>query len=511
MLSRTTSLTLAAFLAASCGAVACAPPEVDDVDGQGAAVTGSSDTESSSPLVYVFDSKDTKAKPACVGVKIGEKYVLTVKGCGSDSSVVRQASKDGATKPLSVTKIHAPPSSSSSSTTTTETSELRVLELASKIQGPDVKLGPLALKDGYTVLGADTLNAEEKDAALVDARIESQTGAVGKLVLTEKDQHLCKTDLGAPVFSKHPTRVWGFLWKTGDWVLSGMVSGASTATATNEGTAPPSATDTTGATGATGTEGCSSAPWNAAAVSAQSAWLAKFAPAQESPSSPSSPSGGSSVATTPKPTLQACSLVTQKLPEVKTGARSALVEAKATYTNLTTGAARAQIGIAAKATPTKMTWTPATVAESTGERVDVRIQGGVDAPGAEGDFLVLVRASADGGLTWTECDLDGSANGASPSQALALRVASTAPATTTPAPASNYSPSASDDGASSDTSKKKTAAEEGDSTTAIKTSKKAAAGGCSVSQPTSSTPSQGLPAAGLLLGLAALARRRKPR
>lgn len=58
MLPRTT-LSLAAVLAASCPAVACAPPAVvEDVDGQGAAISGSTDTEGDSPLVYILLRRD---------------------------------------------------------------------------------------------------------------------------------------------------------------------------------------------------------------------------------------------------------------------------------------------------------------------------------------------------------------------------------------------------------------------------------------------------------------------
>lgn len=154
--------------------------------------------------------------------------------------------------------------------------------------------------------------------------------------------------------------------------------------------------------------------------------------------------------------------------------------------------------------PTNMTWTPATITESLGERVDLRIQGGLDAPGAEGDFIVLVRASADSGLTWTECDLDGSQNGTSPTQALGLHVGATAPATTTPAPASDCSaPTTSEESTDDSSSSKSSEKDDSESETTLP-GKKAAAGGCSVSQPSTASAS-GFSAAGLLLGLAALA------
>lgn len=225
------------------------------------------------------------------------------KGCGSEASIVRRgSSKDGATKPIAVAKVLTPPTSS----TTKDPSDLRVLELASKIQGPDVKVGLLALADGYTVLGADTLNAEQKDAVEVEARIESQTGALGKLVLTDKDQQLCAADLNVGVFSKHPKRFLGFLWKTGDWVLSGMVSGASAPTKGEPDLTPPN------------NAGCSAGPWTAAALSAQSDWLARKAPVARRPRRAPG-SGNSGVSTKPKAALQACALVTPTLPEVKTG------------------------------------------------------------------------------------------------------------------------------------------------------------------------------------------------
>lgn len=502
MLPRNACLSVALVLAASTFVVACAPPAVEEVDGQGAAVTGSDDTDGDSPLVYVFsekDAKDDKATPVCVGVKIGDKSVLTVKGCGADGAVVRQASKDGATKPIAVTKVQSPPTPSSTSTTATR-SDLRVLELASSITGPDVKVGPLTLSDGYTVLGADTLNPDEKEAVEVKARIESQTGSLGKLVLKGKDQQLCASDLGAPVFAKHPTRLFGFLWKTGDWVLSGMVSGVAPADKT---TAP--------ATALPDSKGCSAGPWTAAALSTETEWLAKFQPAPKTTPDSSGSSSPSGPKTTAKAAVQACAIVTKTLPEVKTGTRTAAIEAKAIYTNLSAGQARAQIGIAPKASPTSMTWTPATFAESTGTRVELAIKGGIDAPTAEGDYVVLFRASADNGLTWTECDLDSSENGSSVAQALALHVGAAAPATTEPAPASDYSaPTSSDSSDDSDDSSSSKGSKGDDSEETAAPGKKAAAGGCSVSQP-SNVSASGFSTAGLLLGLAALVRRRKAR
>ncbi len=499
MLPRIVSLPLALLVASSvsCLALGCGAPALDDVDGQGAAVTGSDETEKNSPLVYVFDDKDSAAGPVCMGAKIGDKHVLTVKGCGSDSSVVRQASADGATKPIAISKVLTPTGSS-----TADTSDLRVLELASKIEGPDVKLGALTLKDGYTVLGANTLDPKDKNAVEVEGRIESQTGAVGKLVLTERDQQLCATDLGAPVFAKKPKRAWytAWLFKTGDWVLSGMVSGRSAATDTAATPSDTSKTDPSTATTTSIDKGCANGPWSAAAVAAQAGWLAKFAPPKPTPKPPNAGSPAT------KAELQSCSIVTQTLAEVKSGARTAVLEATATYTNLRAGEARAQIGIAPKAAPTKMTWTPATVAETTGARADVRIQGGLDAPTTEGDYVVLFRASADGGLTWTDCDLDGSQNGAS--QTLALRVSAAAPATTTPAPAADYNPSSDPSDSDSDST---TSRDDESGPTEEAASKPAAGGGCSVSQPTSGAPSRGLGGAVLLLGLAAVVRRRKAR
>jgi hypothetical protein len=497
MLPRTAALSLALVLATAGLAVACAPVPEEDVDGQGAAVssTGKKETEDESPLVYVFDEKDAKddkASPLCVGVKIADDHVLTVRGCGTGGSVIRQASKDGATKAITVSKVHSAPTPASSSTTAP--SDLRVLELAGKIKGPDVRIGPLTLMDGYTVLGADTLSTDQKDAVEVKAKIESQTGPLGKLVLGKKGDQLCASDLGAPIFAKHPEPLFGFLWDVGPWVLSGMVAGESD--------------PAEGAPSTPGAKSCTNGPWVAASVSGQLDWLKKFQPDLKTwPTPPSS----TTKTPTPKAGVQSCALVTKTVPEVKTGTRTATIEAKAVFTNLTAGMARAQIGIAPKATPSNMTWTPATLAEATGARAEVRMEGGIDAPTAEGDYVVLFRASADKGLSWTECHLDSSENGASAAQALGLHVAANAPAATTPAPASDYSPNASDthdDTRSSDD--KKSSAEDDDAKTAKAGTKHAASGGCTVAPP-STLPGSSFPLAGLLLGLVALVRRRKAR
>jgi MYXO-CTERM domain-containing protein len=182
-----------------------------------------------------------------------------------------------------------------------------------------------------------------------------------------------------------------------------------------------------------------------------------------------------------------------------------------------------RFGIAPAAAPTQMTWFAATSSALQKSKSFNTTFSGTIAGATDGDYVVAFRASANGGETWTECDIDGMANGFDPAKALPLKVGvggpvgGTAPAATTALPdggaavapaATTPSTDVSDPNASSDPGPSDTSDDSDAGTTAPAKKKKKA--GCATSPVGSGTGDAPAYAGfGAVLGLAALLRGRR--
>ena len=220
--------------------------------------------------------------------------------------------------------------------------------------------------------------------------------------------------------------------------------------------------------------------------------------------------------------LKSCTLGASTLAPVAPGAASAKLTAKVSFFAMEKNAAAfGRFGIAPKSEPTKMRWLPAKQLGTAagGTAFDAQFEGVVSSATA-GDFVVAFRASANGGETWTSCDTDGIANDFSVEKALTLKVADastpttpTTPPTTTPesTPPSTgegtYSDPPASDGEATESDPSLSSEEE----EAAPAKKEAAdAQGCSMSStPLRNVGGSSLPIVGVLLGLAAIARRRR--
>jgi MYXO-CTERM domain-containing protein len=512
-------------------AVACAAPESESTDDQTGAVTGGK-SEDNSPLVLLLTSAEATGAPACVGTMLSERIVVTEKKCAKRELVVKRAAADAKTTSR-IKAIHVP---------TEANAEIALLELATPLEGKTARLAATELGGGYHIVGATTL-ASKGDASIVKGTIATQTDENG-LIVPEKGKQICDSDIGASVFRKIPGRALGFLWKRGNWELSGLIVGRDGASApavttpdpmpepSPEPTPDPGTPDAeapapeagasmeAGAPTAAKADSCSGGAWRVAPLALHAAFLKKYAPEAFPQPKPEGGTGGGGIlgggfpfpfpfpgsstgtGSTGVASLKSCTLVTATLPATKTGERTASIQAKASFANAAKERIVGQFGIAPKSSSTSMTWSPATALDAmSGTTFESRFEGGVNAPATEGEYLIAFRASADGGATWTECDLDGSQNGYSLANALALQVTPTAPVTANPAPEPSY-PSTS----SNDTNDSSNDSASNEDKPAPKKKSSDDDSGCSVAHVPGST--SGLPFAALLLGLAAIARRR---
>ena len=228
-------------------------------------------------------------------------------------------------------------------------------------------------------------------------------------------------------------------------------------------------------------------------------------------------------------TVTECKIETAKLDPIAAGGEAKLT-AKVSFKDMEARSAPfGRFGIALKSAPTKMRWLPAraTAAAATkgGAAFDATFEGIVSAL-ADGDYVVGFRASANGGEAWTQCDIDGIANGFSVDKTLELKVgAADKPAETPddakpqdaqpPAPADTTAPSSSsadsdysDPSSSDDASDDDFGSDDEGEVPVAKKKKKTSSNGCSAS-PNGTNASTGLPMLGVLLGVAAFVRRRR--
>ena len=508
------------FLVASVGLAGCAAPTADDgAEGQRQDVTGGS-SAIESPVVFLFESAAKDIAPKCAGAMIADKFAVTAASCAKVGLILGHAAdKDGFGKRATVTKIHTAPGAAS---------DIAVVELDRALAGTHALITHMPLRDGYAVNafaatdGKGLFAPDKNEASSIAASMIEETATHGSIV-PAKGTEICDGDIGAPVCSSTGGKIAGYNLY-GTCGLSGLVVSRVAPAATAPAAAgAPATTPTTPATS------CSGGAWKVAQLGQHAAFLKTFAPKAFQPwfiDAPIlrdhpyyAPDGLWGYKT--KGDVKACTLEASTLAAVAPGAASAKLTAKVSFAGMDKNAsAFGRFGIAPKSDPTKMRWLPAKqlAGAAGGTAFDAQFEGVVSSATA-GDFVVAFRTSANGGETWTSCDTDGIANGFNAEKALALVVAdpsapSTTPTTPTTTPESTppstegtYSdPPASEGESESDPSRDSSSEEE------VAPVKKDATDsqGCSMSSaPLRGLGGSSLPIVGVLLGLAAIARRRR--
>lgn len=512
------------LLVASVGLAGCAAPAADDnADGQSNAVTGGSGAIES-PVVFLFESAAKDIAPRCAGAMIADKFAVTAASCAKVGLILGHAAdKDGFGKRATVTKIHTPPGAES---------DIAVVELDRALTGTHALITHMPLRDGYAVNafaatdGKGLFSPDKNEASSISASMIEETSTHGSIV-PAKGTEICDGDIGAPVCSSTGGKISGYNLY-GTCGLSGLVVSRVIAAAATPAT-PPAAGAPAVAPSTTPATSCSGGAWKVAQLGQHAEFLKTFAPKAFQPwfiDAPVlrdhpyyAPDGLWGYKT--KGEVKACTLGATTLAPVAMSAASAKLSAKVSFAAMDKNAAAfGRFGIAPKSDPTKMSWLPAKQLGTAagGTAFDADFEGLVSSATA-GDFVVAFRASANGGESWTSCDTDGIANGFAVDKALSLKVVdanapSTTPTPPTTTPASTPAasdPSYSDPPASAgettegDSSRDSS---EGDVTPAKKPA--ADAQGCSMSStPLRNVGGSSLPVVGVLLGLAALVRRRR--
>jgi MYXO-CTERM domain-containing protein len=508
------------------GLVACASSDDGAEDGSQDLTGGQTSVDA--PVAYFYADKNTSSTK-CVGALIADRIVVTAKNCAATGMFVGQAHGDGTAIRAQVTAVHVPDGADA---------DIAVVEINRALKGtPHAVITHAPLRDGYTIDSVSSTNGDffapkKGQPASVNGRLISETDTFS-IVVPDKGSQLCAGDLGAPVCSSASSTNDDGMQLSGTCGLAGIVIGTDTmiANANPLDAGAPSSVDDTGAR-------CSAGQWKVAQLGRHAAFIKQFAPQAFQPIEVSEFFGFETSEVVPDGLwgfktggdVKACQITTTTLPPAAINAQVKL-SAKVSFANMQEHAAPfGRFGLALKATPTQIQWLPAkSDGAGSGRSFDATFDGTISAA-SDGDYVVAFRASANGGETWTECDTDGIGNGFSQDKVLSVKIGAggtgttspttpttlpdggtappvTAPPTTTTPPADQSDPNASSDNSSGgDNSGTGDDADAGDKAPAKK--KKA---GCAVSTGPSS-PLGGepaLPALGLALGLAALARRRR--
>jgi MYXO-CTERM domain-containing protein len=525
MRSVTSLFALSLLIVASGSLVGCAPADDgDETGGSQQNVTGGSH-EIESSVVYLFEDAPTKKSlPKCVGALLGKKVAVTAKSCAKQGMFIgRAAEKDGRRTRATITEVHVPEAADA---------DIAVVEIDREIGGTRAVITHAPLRDGYSInsyASADgdglfgALFAPDKgEAASIDGRLTSET-EMHSTIFPKKGARICAGDIGAPVCSSTSKKA-GNINFSGTCGLSGIIVGPDTSASGNDAQNP--------ASGGAAASTCSAGAWKVVQLGRYADFLREFAPEAFKPLTLDldldfdldldldlpfddmfalAPPGlwgyksGGNVAT--------CKIETTKLDPIAVGAETKLT-ARVSFASMESLAAPAgRFGIAPKSAPTKMRWLPArATSQSKGSSFQTSFEGVVSAL-TEGDYVVAFRASANGGESWTQCDVDGIENGFSTDKALELKVGavgSSAPSgaepqnTPPPAPAADSSESDYSD-LPRDESSDESSDDEDEGFTR---KKKKSSSSCSAS-PGSTGTSTGLPMLGVLLGAAALVRRRR--
>ncbi len=531
------------FLVLATGLVACAPAEEENADEAGQNLAGGSGSVES-PTVLLFEAsaptgtqagaQGSAALPKCAGALVAAKVAVTAKSCAKQGMVVgRAADKDGKGTRATIRAVHVPEGADA---------DIAVIEIDKEIGGTHAVLTHAPLREGYTVSsfaavdGNGFFSPERGEAASVGGRLVSET-ELHSTLFPNKGTEICSSDVGAPVCSSTSAKIFGYELR-GTCGLSGLVIGPEASTPAAAGT---TTTPTTGGTAATAPT-CSGNGWKVAQLGRYADFIRRFAPEAFQPIKVRLlpdvvPQGlwgyktGGNVAS--------CKIETTTLAPLEVG-KDAKVTAKVTFSALQQRSAPVgRIGIAPKGAPTQMRWLASRLTPGTrnGTSLTATFEGIVSAAEV-GDYIIGFRTSANGGEAWTQCDVDGIDNGFEVDKLLSLQVVTqvppqgttppagggTTPPSTSPpasetttqseppaatppsAEADSYDDSASYDSSYDDSVGDTDSEDEGDLPVGKK--KKKSSESCSAS-PVGTAGTSGLPLLGVLLGLAAVARRRR--
>lgn len=496
---RTHSFAALSFLIAAVGLTACAPTsEGGDAEAQESNVTGGASSVES-PVLFLFDADATgDAAPKCAGAMLGEKLAVTVKSCAKMGMLAGRAEdKDGRGTRAKITKVRVP---------TDADAEIAVIELDKSLGSARALITHMPLRDNYSVnafaatKGTGFFSPDKGEASSIKGAILEEAGNHGTL-LPAKGTEICSGDIGAPVCSSGATKIAGFDIR-GTCGLSGLVVGKAAGAA-------PAAADPA-------QQACSSEGWKVVQLGRYADFLKQYAPKAFEPlvidkpiirRFPYTPDGLWGYKTGGK--VAKCTVETAQLSAVKANDLAKLA-AKVAFDSMEKNAsAIARVGIAPKDKPTEIRWFAAkSLTTLKGAAFEASFEGAVTAA-ADGDYLVSLRTSANGGETWTDCD-----------KSLALRIGlETAPPETPPTtppageptpqsePPADYSDPSPDPSSSSSEEDNSLAAEEEEATTSKK--KASDSGGCAVAQTgADAAGSSMLHLAGVMLGVGLILRRR---
>lgn len=515
-----TLFVLSASLAGSIGLGGCAAPapEDDGAEDQTQNVTGGTSAVES-PVVFLFASAAKGAAPTCAGAMLAGKFAVTAKACAKVGLAIGRAyDKDGHGARARVAKVHLPDSADA---------DIAVVELDKELEGTNAVITHMPLRGGYKVNafaatdGKGLFSPDKNEASTVEASMVDESETHGSLI-PAKGTEICDGDIGAPVCSKTGGKILSFNLY-GTCGLAGLVVSRATPAAAPVAGAPAAPADAT--------PKCSGGAWKVAQLGQHKAFLSKFAPKAFQPmiidkpilrNYPFAMEGLWGYKT--KGDVKSCKIETTSITDILPGGASSKMTAKVAFANMDKNAAPyGRFGFALKSAPTKMRWMPAkALTTASGTAFESQFEG-IVAPDAVGEYIVAFRASANGGESWTSCDTDGSENGYSADKALVLKVGDVTPTPTTP-PATNEPPTSTNPQSTeppySDPSSEgsgEIGSGEGsgegemnpdDETTGKKKSTDDS-GGCSMSSRSTNGGTSSLAIAGVLLGLAAVTRRRR--
>ena len=510
------SLALGAF-------AGCAAPASEASDDQSQDVTGGS-SSIESPVAFLFEATSAAAdSPKCAGAMLSDTMAVTAKACAKEGLVVgRAADKDGRGERAKVKAVHLP---------TEADADIAVVELDKPLKGTNAVITHMPLRAGYAVNAFaatggtglfSALSPDKNDASTVKGTMTEESATHGSIT-PEKGSTICDGDIGAPVCSttsfKVPIAHYNVYGTCG---LSGLV--------VSRMATPATPADPKAAPKAAETAGCSAGAWKVTQLGQHRDFLAKFAPKAFQPIVIDKPILRLLPGYAPeglwgyksKGDIKKCTLDTTKLDGVEPRAISGKLRATVSFAAMDAKATPfGRFGIALKNDPTKIRWMPAQRLDSaTGAAFESKFEGVVSADVA-GDYIVVFRASANGGESWTTCDTDGIENGYAADKSIPLTIADAVPTpppagseppppSTTPqgeTPTTPSDPAPQDGETVSDGSKENGSSDPlPDFSPKKKGDSGSDGGGCSMS---SSSMSSSLPIVGVLLGLVAMGRRRR--
>lgn len=378
--------TVALLLLSSSVAVACSAASTDDASTQTANATGGSLQDEASFLHVFAPAQD---EPVCAGAIIADKAIVVPRSCVRDNLEVGLASRGdhpfGWNK-AKVTKVHIPERGPA---------DIAVLEIEKRLASSANLVTRSPLRDGYTIFARQSV-----DDGIFGNPVGYTTQMPGALVSATETQamlvpalgtKLCLRDLGAMVCSSAESTGLLGLGPKDRCGLAGIV------------VAPPTS-------GQLDANQCSGEGWQIAPLGLYADFLKPFAPKLFDKIVDSSIFGTSTFVPDglwgydSAGNVKSCELSTPKLDPAKKNVKQT-VRGKASFERMAGHADPvAHFGIAKKNAPNVITW----IAAQRGSLVkttafDDTFTADIGAA-VDGDYIVTLRISANGGESWKRCD-----------------------------------------------------------------------------------------------------------